>query len=348
MTSIEPNDNCTDPFRPVFIVGASRSGTTMMGRIVGNSKDIFTFHELHFFEQLWSPDTGEAILPEKIAIRLGVRLLSIERDGYFAQSEPTRYFDESTAMLAGQVSDLSAPQIFKLFLQYESSKRGSKYPCDQTPRNVFYLDEIFRLYPGARVINMIRDPRNVLLSQKKKWRRRFLGAKSIPLREAIRAKINYHPIVMSRLWRSAVGAANSYSGDSRVQAVFFEELLARPEQAIMAVCEFLKIPYSADLLDIPCIGSSNAWDQSEKRGVDCKLAKSYKKPGGLSNAEIYWCQKINNKNMKEYGYAEQIVYANPIVSLFYLLVLPVQLLVALAMNIRRMKNILSTIKKRLQ
>lgn len=36
----------------IFIVGNSRSGTTMMGRILGNHTDVFTFHELHFFEQL--------------------------------------------------------------------------------------------------------------------------------------------------------------------------------------------------------------------------------------------------------------------------------------------------------
>ena len=35
-----------------FVVGSSRSGTTMMGRILNNHPDIFTFHELHFFEKI--------------------------------------------------------------------------------------------------------------------------------------------------------------------------------------------------------------------------------------------------------------------------------------------------------
>ena len=39
----------------LFVVGNSRSGTTMMGRILGNHPDVFTFGELHFFGQLWSP-----------------------------------------------------------------------------------------------------------------------------------------------------------------------------------------------------------------------------------------------------------------------------------------------------
>ena len=36
--------------RQIFIVGSSRSGTTMMGRILSNHKDVFTFKELHFLE----------------------------------------------------------------------------------------------------------------------------------------------------------------------------------------------------------------------------------------------------------------------------------------------------------
>ena len=34
----------------IFIVGSSRSSTTMMGRILGNHNQIFTFKEIHFLE----------------------------------------------------------------------------------------------------------------------------------------------------------------------------------------------------------------------------------------------------------------------------------------------------------
>ena len=44
---------------------------------------------------------------------------------------------------------------------------------------------------------MIRDPRDVMLSQKNKWKRRFLGAKQIPLREVVRSYVNYNPILIS-------------------------------------------------------------------------------------------------------------------------------------------------------
>ena len=36
----------------IFIVGSSRIGTTMMGRILSNNSKVFTFKELHFFNIL--------------------------------------------------------------------------------------------------------------------------------------------------------------------------------------------------------------------------------------------------------------------------------------------------------
>ena len=43
----------------IFIVGNSRSGTTMMRRVLGNHPAIFMLEELHFFEQLWSTSDKE-------------------------------------------------------------------------------------------------------------------------------------------------------------------------------------------------------------------------------------------------------------------------------------------------
>jgi len=54
----------------LFIAGNSRSGTTMMGRILSMHPDIFTFHELHFFEQLWSTNDGQKQLSIEDAMTL--------------------------------------------------------------------------------------------------------------------------------------------------------------------------------------------------------------------------------------------------------------------------------------
>ena len=51
--------------RQIFIVGSSRSGTTMMGRILANHKDIFTFKELHFFGTMWTLSDNQELTKKK-------------------------------------------------------------------------------------------------------------------------------------------------------------------------------------------------------------------------------------------------------------------------------------------
>lgn len=343
------NYNESSIFRPVFVVGNSRSGTTMMGRIIGKSKEVFTFNELHFFEQLWSHEIETKPLKRREAKTLCAKLLSIERDGYLKKRQPEKYYQEAEKILFKDYSGLRYPsEVYKETLQYETNRHGKKRPCEQTPRNVFYIGEILNLYPDAKIIFMVRDPRDVLFSQKNKWKRRFLGAHNIPFSEAFRARINYHPITISKLWHSSISAADGYSTNSNLLTVLFEKLITKPEKTIKKICDFIDISYTLDLLNIPQIGSSHGQDRSGKTGINLERIKRWQNNKGLSQCEIYWCQKINGKLMKRFGYKLKPVSAEPIQKFLGLLVLPFQLFFAFLLNLRRMKNIVSTVKKRIQ
>ena len=76
-TSVKQQTN----FPMIFIVGNSRSGTTMMGRILGNNPNVFTFHELHFFEQLWSTRDSNRLFSKK----KGEKLLLCKIDKYYVK-----------------------------------------------------------------------------------------------------------------------------------------------------------------------------------------------------------------------------------------------------------------------
>jgi hypothetical protein len=103
---------------------------------------------------------------------------------------------------------------------------------------------------------MIRDPRNVLLSQKNKWKRRFLGAKNIPFVESLRAKMNYHPITISKLWMANTNHMKDYISRDEIKRVKFENIMRHPKQCLEEVCNFLGINFQEDMLQIPQVGSS--------------------------------------------------------------------------------------------
>ncbi len=333
---------------PIFVVGNSRSGTTMVGRVLGQHPEVFTLGEIHFFEQLWSAPDGERSISRSEAVSLAARLLCIQRDGYLNQGRRERFYGEAERLLASlRPRDLFPAKIFEAFLVSEAEKNGKTVPCDQTPRNVFYIGEILALYPEARVISMVRDPRDVLLSQKRKWKRRFLGADDIPFREAVRSWANYHPIVISKLWNASTRAAGRHADDPRVHLLRFEDLVNDPECAIRQVCEFAGLSFEENMLHVPQVGSSSGLDHPEQRGINRDRAGSWKR-GGLSSTEIYLCQKISGGPMRRFGYLLLTPCRPNATRLFASLVsFPAKLVFALLLNLGRMRNIQETIKRRL-
>ena len=340
----------------------------MMGRILGNHPDVHTFGELHFFGQLYSPSrASQAVggtsrsrkkgisesLNEPEAVELAAKLLCIQREGYRTHGNPRRFREEARTFL-GALSEYPATPValFSAFLCRETAQKGKSIPCDQTPRNVFYLEDILRHYPQAKVINMIRDPRDVLLSQKRKWKRRFLGGTDMPLKETLRDWINYHPITISRIWHTAINAADKFADSDRVMSVYFEELLAQPEATVRQICDFVRIAYSEALLQVPQVGSSSGADKPAQLGINAARANSWEKGSGsgepeLSSAEIYLCEALNAPLMKKHNYPLVSRRPNPVRLAIDILSFPMKLTMALLCNLDRMKNIRETLKRRL-
>ena len=99
------------------------------------------------------------------------------------------------------------------------------------------------------------------------------------------------------------------------------------------------------MLLIPTEGSSIANDQSGKFGIDKTRSGNYLT--GLSPAEIYICQKITLKLREEFGYEDVKISPNFIFVFAYYLTFPIKIFVALLLNLKRSKNLLNSIKRRL-
>jgi len=329
--------------KQIFIVGSSRSGTTMMGRILGNHSSIFTFKELHFFGAIWT-NNSESTLDKKQQIDLFSRLLCIEKNGLFQQNNISDFNERASAILANK--DISNPlSIYELFLAKITSDNKCFIACDQTPKNMYYLNEILLYFPNAKVINMVRDQRDVLLSQKNKWKRRFLGASAIPLSEAIRSYINYHPILSAKIWNSSLEYTARYTNNTSVKVVRFEKLLVEPIRIVKELCQFLEIDFNQEMLKVPVIGSSTQQDVKNQLLIDSSKKEKWKN-GGLNSAEIYLSQLVSNSMMRKFKYDVEKFRFPPILTLFYLISFPIKLFFAFILNIKRMGNIVEVIKKR--
>ncbi|MFZ5773246.1 MAG: sulfotransferase family protein [Thermodesulfobacteriota bacterium] len=327
----------------IFIVGNSRSGTTLMSKILNNHPAVFAFHELHFYERLWTPESEKKGFTPDDAFHLGAQLICIQREQQRDPQFVDACYEEAKGMLSGTGGgSLNSPAVYRNFLRYETKKQGKWIACEQTPRNVFYLQEILRQFAHVRIINMVRDPRDVLLSQKNKWK-----GKEAPFKERLRRWANYHPFLLSKMWNGAQRAAAKFADNSSVLTVRFEDLLSEPQTTVRNICHFLGLEYDSAMLDV----SASRSPSREKEELEASQGGISTKPIGrwmkrLAKMDVYWCESINGEAMKRYGY--KLSGARPFwfEKLLSLLAMPIKTLLALVLNIGNTRNLFASVKRR--
>jgi len=345
------NTNFTDelslPY--IFITGNSRSGTTMMMRVLDNHSAAHSINEPHFFEKLWSPGDAENKVTRSEAFDLFAKLFTGQRAGFFepVAAHVHKYRDEIERLLETCGDGCSRLQVYARFMLYETRLAGKRIPCEKTPQNVFYIEEILTFFPNARIINMIRDPRAVMLSQKRKWKRKYLGADFITTKEMIRLRINYHPVTIAKLWNAAISAVQPYKDHERVYNLRFEDLIDSPETAAAELCAFLGLEFEAEMLQVPHAGSSSEADRKAEKGIKKNRSKSLLEKG-LTPEEVKICRNICGRFMDQYGYEPMEVKSRPLAIAWQYMLFPVKLSLALLWNLNRMRSIGDTIKRRLK
>ena len=330
----------------IFVTGASRSGTTLMARVLAGGSEVADLRELHFLEQMV---TGEEFLSDDAvtadqAETLVRRLLAGVRDGYF-NPEPATIPASDVASVLADATPATRSAIYRSATAFAAQQAGRTIALDQTPRNLFYVDEILDRIPTARIVCMVRDPRDVVLSQKGKWKRRSLGA-DIPLREAIRSWSNYHPFVMAKLWKQAASATLQGARREAVMFVRFEDLLVEPEETVRAICEHCGIRFEEAMLDVARVGSSNRKDQSGETGIDRSRTGAWEKD--LSKAEIAIVERATAPLLSEFGYVPSDPRASIAKRAAWAAAMPVKMSLALALNLGRIRNLRAWAAKRLR
>ena len=105
---------------------------------------------------------------------------------------------------------------------------------DKTPHYVAHIDEIKRVFPEARVVNLVRDGRDVALSLLR-----------VPFGPA-------NVWAAAHTWRAAVEAGERadvrYGGD--VATVRYEDLVADPATVVAGLCAFAGIAYDPAMLAV--------------------------------------------------------------------------------------------------
>jgi hypothetical protein len=130
--------------------------------------------------------------------------------------------------LLAKIRAPSFAQAFRAILElYSDSVRKPRWG-EKTPHNLYYLPEILDDFPGAKIINLVRDGRDVATEQ---------------LRSAFGPRNIY---AAALIWRRSREVAETWRQKLPAESwldVRYEELAAKPEPVLERVCEFLGEKY---------------------------------------------------------------------------------------------------------
>lgn len=195
----------TSQARAVVVGGCGRSGTTLMRVILDTHPGICCGPESNLFLPQWPSTARQARrfeLPEADVVQLLKRSAS------------------------------QAEFIDGFFQRYCQARDKARW-AEKTPRNVLHLDFIFRHFPQARFIHMVRDGRDTVCSLRTHPRHKIVDGEVVKLN-------TWHPIEdCIERWVTDVGAGLRYRDDPRYLEVRYEDLVASPRDTLMRVFAFL-------------------------------------------------------------------------------------------------------------
>lgn len=207
--------------KPVFIGGCHRSGTTLLGALLGAHPQCLTTPESQFktdaLKGVGVPHT-ETQWNTVLERASGMRSLSrwSVSDGLLSDAALSKDRDYA-ALLVRMVGE---------FAQSTGQGRFDVW-VDHTPKNIWHLETLLGLYPEGKAIHIVRDGRGVAAS--------VMGLDWGPNTVIAAAHWWIHHVAFGL-------AAESHFGE-RVLRVRYEDLVATPQPELERICEWLEIDY---------------------------------------------------------------------------------------------------------
>jgi hypothetical protein len=249
--------------KPIFIGGLQRSGTSLVRAILGSHPTLAIYKSdlplwTKFYKHkkdldLNNLDVTKQLLDEIVSDRKTLKIIGLT----FNTEEILETLKDEPNITFGI--------LFKHLLKQYAKLIGRPRWGLKTPHNEFWTDDIFAAYPDAKMIHLIRDPRDVAVSvESRGWDKPLEKTCKKWQQSAQLAKIN----------------KEKYAGAYIV--VRYEDLVRDPESIIKQVCQVVELDYTPDMLKMDAQlgwrGSNSHFEDLgyEHEGISEKAIARYK------------------------------------------------------------------------
>jgi len=268
---------------PFFLLGHDRSGTTML-RLILDRGDVAVPPESMF---LLDVDPGQ---PAEDVLRAAWNHPRVQLWGL--SGEPP----EVPAGLNGTEAfrfAVSAP--FGAYAEQEGKPRWG----DKTPAYIGHVERLAAIWPDARFVVLVRDGRDVALS-----------VMNVPFGPNNAWAAAHSWVTAIRRGREA---AARFPG--RVLEIRYEDLVSEPAETVAALCDFLGLDYSADMLAIErtdrskVVADQSAWFTNVWGGITTAAVGKWRTE--LTPRQVGVFEAVAGAELRALGYETSGATASP-------------------------------------
>ncbi len=280
---------------PLFIVGAERSGTTLLRLMLDAHSDICIPPESIFFNKLalkWSQCSDISERLDEFADNL-FRCCRKFQDFHL---EKSCVIEELQALPRPLLFPAAIASVYRLYMKQDAPV--ARIWGDKNPLNISEIKFIHTHFPDARIVHIIRDIRGVYHSLKERQIKQSAEWKG--WRDGVWG--------ISQKWAWVERNAHQYADDPRYHELKYETLVANPETELRRVCEFLGIEFEQSMLEYH--KKSDISQRIHRNGIN---HENIRKPvtdertgvwqTGLSRGEIEALEILNQHVLTKLGYA---------------------------------------------
>jgi hypothetical protein len=310
VTNLCREEASSDIAYPIFIGGSHKSGTTLLRNLLDGHESLNVLpgdgHGIRYAERLYSIDAGhhEFAIVNTI-LHCTAMPIAGEQPRWVLGSDPIDYVrvgevvrqklgDGSAS--AKQIFDILANSFQELSMPANLTQLPRKW-VEKSTNNIEDAYKLFRLYPRAKFLHIVRHPGAIIAAQKRK---QSLKNREYSLRrelETIHQSMRY-------------GLSNKrHIGNEQYHIIRFEELVSDTENTMRGVAKFLDISYSEILMQPTVFGkyagsNTSRFDESVKSGrVNPITSGRWKKE--LSIDEVNFIDSFFGSLLDFYGYARE-------------------------------------------
>jgi hypothetical protein len=259
---------------PIVLGGCGRSGTTLLRMILDSHPAICCGPESNVFRR-------SALDPAELALKFDL--------------EPGR-------VRAIHHSAGSRPQFIEAFAALCMERAGKRRWAEKTPRNIRRLDAIFRHFPRARFLHVLRDGRDVACSLRTHPRHKVVNGELVPLNTR-------KPIAgCARRWRNDIEGSRPYWSDPRFLTLRYEDLVREPRPVLERLMAFVGEAWDERLLEHAGTGSpfrnvtTFAQNPEALEPVNTRAVSRWERDLDAKDRRVF--KRIAGKLLIELGYAD--------------------------------------------